>query len=102
MLKVSMFSFQSKSQVRILCGKTFFFYVNGFLCSCSGLPVVSVGSSDWCTVRYLGQKVLPPYDGLLHLRPHPLHEDQPMVKQTAFTFQNIKYIVLSLFCPTTV
>ena len=49
---------------------------------CSGLPVVSVGSSDWCSVGHLGQEVLPPHDGVLHLRPHPLHEDQPMVRET--------------------
>lgn len=67
-----------------------------FLRSCSGLPVVSVGTSDWCAVRHLGQEVLPPHDGLLHLRPHPFHEDQPVVSHsvclTSFNLLNV------LFC----
>lgn len=45
----------------------------------SGLPVISVGSSDWCAVRHLGQEVVPSHDGLLYLRSNPLHEDQPLV-----------------------
>lgn len=49
----------------------------------SGLPVVPVGSSDWCTVGHLGQEVVSPHDGLLHLRPHPVHEDQPLVSRRA-------------------
>lgn len=49
-----------------------------------GFPVISVGSSDWCSVRHLGQEVLPPHDSVLYLRPHPLHEDQPLVRLTLF------------------
>lgn len=49
------------------------------LCVLSGLPVVSLSSTDRCSVRYLGEEVLPPPDRLLHLCPHPVHEDQPMV-----------------------
>lgn len=60
------------------------------MCSCSGLPVVSVSSSDWCTVRYLGQEVFPPHDSFLHLRPHSLHEDQPLVSPTV-----CKHVLLS-------
>lgn len=53
--------------------------VSCILRHCLGLPVISICSSDWCAVRHLGQEVLSPHDGLLYLRPHPLHADQPLV-----------------------
>lgn len=53
--------------------------VSHILCHCLGLPVISICSSDWCAVRHMGQEVLSPHDGLLYLRPHPLHADQPLV-----------------------
>ncbi|CAF88523.1 unnamed protein product, partial [Tetraodon nigroviridis] len=45
----------------------------------SGLPVVPLGSTDRSSVGYLGEEILPPPHRFLHLCPHPLHEDQPMV-----------------------
>lgn len=50
------------------------------LCVLSGLPVVSVGSTDRSPLWYLGEEIFPPSDSFLHLCPHPLHEDQSMVR----------------------
>lgn len=51
------------------------------LCSvASGSAVVPVRPSDWCAVRRVGQEVLPPPHGLLHVCTHSPDEDQPMVR----------------------
>lgn len=45
-----------------------------------GYFVVPECASDWCAIRCMGQEVLPAANSLFHLRPHPPHEDQPMVR----------------------
>lgn len=52
----------------------------GFFCVRSGLAVFFECSINRCFVRCVGSEVLPAAYGVLHLRPHPAHEDQPMVR----------------------
>lgn len=50
------------------------------LCIHSGPAVFSECSINWCSVRCVGPEVLPAAHCVLHLRSHPSHEDQPMVR----------------------
>ena len=63
----------------------FIFFPLGFLTLFSSVPlltgsaIVSQRSSDRSAVGRMGPKVLPSAHRLLHMRPYPAHEDQPMV-----------------------
>lgn len=48
--------------------------------SCQGPAVIHVCSSDWCVVGCVGEAVLPVGHCLLHLRPDPTDEAQPLVR----------------------
>lgn len=61
--------------------------------SCQGPAVVHVCSPDRCSVRRVGETVLPLGDCLLHLCTHPTDEAQPLViftalAQTCYNFSN--------------
>lgn len=50
------------------------------LCIRSGPAVFSECSSNRCSIRCVGPEILPAAHCVLHLRSHPSHEDQPMVR----------------------
>lgn len=56
--------------------------------SCPGSAVVHVRSSDWCAVGRVGPALLPVGHRLLHLRPDPPDEAQPLVRLTLSVLTN--------------
>lgn len=61
--------------------------------SYQGSAVLHVCSSDWCAVRCLGQAVLPVGHRLLHMRPDPSDETQPLVGLTVLCWHNYVNVI---------
>ncbi len=55
---------------------------------CQGSAVIHVCSSDWCAVWCVGEAVLPVGHCLLHLRPDPSDEAQPLVGLTVLCWHD--------------
>lgn len=54
-------------------------YLINLMLLLAGSAVVSERSSDWCSVRRVGQEVLSLTHRVLHLCSNSFNEDQPMV-----------------------